>query len=246
MTKCTDLLFVAATNSLEVLNTRLLASPCLQAGGLPVVLGWNQKSAAELFNAVLDSRPQEAWIVWVHQDVFLPEGWDGVFTQELDRLSSIFLSKEERRLGVVGLYGVRGTGQNIERAGCIRDRGNWLNEPTHLPSRVDSLDELLFAIPSDSPLRLDPKLGFDFYATDLVLQGQALGLESYVVYAPCEHWAETPQEGEFSEKLISRVLTSAKVFESKWKQRLPVVTPCFNVTHQGAVREIVRATLDRK
>jgi hypothetical protein len=240
-----DLLFVTAVNNLEVLNKRLLASPCLCPGGWPIVLGWNQKSAAQLFNAVLDSQPQQSWVIWVHQDVFLPEGWDQVFLEELNKISILSTGLEPSNLGVVGVYGVSGSGAQAARAGYVMDRGNWLCEATSLPCRVDSLDELLFAVPGTSTLRLDPDLGFDFYATDLVLQGQSCGLESYVVKAPCEHWADTPQRFLISESLVRRILRSSEVFESKWEKRLPVVTPCFHVTHKGAVRELAMSFSNR-
>jgi hypothetical protein len=233
-----ELLFITAANNLEVLEKRLLASPCLCQGGWPIVLGWNQKSAAQLFNAVLDSRPQQSWVVWVHQDVFLPEGWDQTFLEELNKLTSVGAGPEPSNLGVVGVYGVSGSGEQAARAGYVMDRGHWLCEATSLPCRVDSLDELLFAVPGASTLRLDANLEFDFYATDLVLQGQSYGLESYVVKAPCEHWADTPQRLPISESLVQRILRSAEVFESKWEKRLPVVTPCFSIAHKGAVREL--------
>jgi hypothetical protein len=238
-----ELLFVTAANNLEVLEKRLLASPCLCQGGWPIVLGWNQKSAAQLFNAVLDSRPAQSWVIWVHQDVFLPEGWDQVFLEELNNLSRQSAGVEASKLGVVGVYGVAGSGEQATRAGYVMDRGHWLCETMSLPCRVDSLDELLFAVPSKSMLRLDADLLFDFYATDLVLQGQSYGLESYVVKAPCEHWADTPQRFPISESLVQRILRSAEVFECKWEKRLPVVTPCFNITRKGAVRELATSFL---
>ena len=69
-----DLMLVTGVSRIDVLSARLAASPCLQRGGLPWVAHFNCDSAAKAFNATLDSRPRADWLVWVHQDVFLPDG----------------------------------------------------------------------------------------------------------------------------------------------------------------------------
>lgn len=227
-----DLLFVAAVSSLETLRERLLASPCLQPGRRPLALRWNATSAADAFNPVLDARPAARWVVWVHQDVVLPEGWDERFLAEAARAEGA---------GVLGLYGVSGTGEATRHAGCVLDRGQWLRGPAPLPWRVDSLDEMLFAVPGNSPLRLDPSLGFDLYATDIVLQAQARGLHALAIDAPCEHWSGTPTQGAMPAELIERVARSGDAFEAKWAQRLPVYTPCFAIHRVGDVRRIAES-----
>ncbi len=222
------LLFVTAVSSLDTLRRRLLASPCLQPGRRPLVLRWNARSAAEAFNPVLEAGPAARWVVWVHQDVVLPEGWDARFLAAVATLPA--------RTGVVGLYGVRGGPAGTTHVGQVLDRGRWLHSGLPLPCPVDSLDELLFAVPGDSPLRLDAALGFDLYATDLVLQARARGLEAQVVEAPCEHWSDTPVQGAMPASLIERVARSGDAFEAKWAHRLPVSTPCFEIRQPGDVR----------
>jgi hypothetical protein len=227
-----DLLFVAAVSSLETLRARLLASPCLQAGRRPLTLRWNAASAADALNPVLEAQLEARWVVWVHQDVVLPEGWDERFLCEAARAEGA---------GVLGVYGVSGTGEATRHAGCVLDRGQLLRGSAPLPCRVDSLDEMLFAMPSNSPLRLDPALGFDLYATDVVLQAQSLGLQALAIDAPCEHWSGTPRIGPMPVGLVERVARSGDAFEAKWVQRLPVYTPCFAIHRVGDVRRIAES-----
>ena len=230
--------FVTCASNLQVLGERLLASPCLQRAGIPLAAYFNAASAAHGFNAAMaaaqneptDRPSQNSWLVWVHQDVYLPHGWDTVFTQALTVALQRF-----PKLAVAGVYGVIGAGSNARRAGHVLDRGTLLREPEPLPCLVDSLDELLFAVRIDSGLKLDRALGFDFYATDLVLQAQAQGWQCAVVDAYCEHWSGTPASGDLPDAVVKRVLTNGTVFEQKWHHRLPVTTPCFEIGQPGDV-----------
>lgn len=244
----TKLSFVTCASSLEVLGERLLSSPCLRSGGYPLSVFFNASSAAQGFNTVMGAAtvaasdttdPLQAgfsWLIWVHQDVFLPQGWDIQFKKALEVAHLKF-----PKLSVVGAYGIVGAGAHARRAGQVLDRGTLLQEPTPLPCLVDSLDELLFAVRVDAGLRLDPALGFDFYATDLVLQAQAQGWQCAAVDAFCEHWSGTPASGEVSSAIVKRIQASARVFEYKWSARLPVTTPCFRIDRPGSVASFIAA-----
>lgn len=223
------LAFVSCVSQWQVFEARLLKSPCLQAGGWPLSAYFNCNSAADAFNATLAAGAGEAdWLVWVHQDVYLPPGWDTRF------LKAIATAQDNRdNVAVAGVYGVVGAGATQQRAGHVLDRGTRLQEPLQLPCVVDSLDELLFAVKVESGLRLDPELGFDFYATDVVLQAKHAGLQSIVVDAYCEHWSTTPRSGLVPYGLIERVKKSAAVFERKWERCMPISTPCFDIEAVG-------------
>jgi hypothetical protein len=80
------------------LKTNLLASPCLGPGSPhEVIIVRNCPSAADGLNLGLE-RARSDWVVLVHQDVFLPEGWD----QQLARQ----LRQAEGRFGPIGVAGV--------------------------------------------------------------------------------------------------------------------------------------------
>ncbi len=227
--------FVSCANDEAVLAQRLLASPCLSGSDYALAVHVGAASAAAAFNAEMARRPQAEWLVWVHQDVFLPAGWDGRFIGAIREAEERF-----SRLAVVGAYGVAGAGAQTVRAGHVLDRGRMLQEATPLPCCADSLDELLFAVRADSGLTLDPALGFDFYATDLVLTAQERGFDVAVVEAYCEHWSGTPRIGVPS-GIAERVSASGDFFERKWAHRLPLQTPCFSICKQGDVAAQCRA-----
>lgn len=232
---------VCCATSAQILQQRLLASPCLGLGGLPLTVYFNAHSAAQGFNAALaeaQNSASDAWLVWVHQDVLLPPGWDSRFTQALAEALQRWPA-----LAVAGVYGVLGQGAQAQRAGHVLDRGRLLHEALELPCLVDSLDELLFAVRVRSGLRLDAQLGFDFYATDLVLQAQQAGWCCAVLDAYCEHWSSTPASGAIAATTVQRIAHSADVFEAKWAHRLPLTTPCFHIEQPGDVQRFLAAVV---
>ena len=223
--------FVTCANNAKVLTQRLLASPCLAHGVYSLAIHTGATSVGAAFNAEMKQFPQTEWLVWVHQDVFLPAGWDQRFIAALRDAQSLF-----PQLAVVGVYGVAGANSQMRRAGHVLDRGLLLREPTLLPCLVDSLDELLFAVRCDTHLMLDPDLGFDFYGTDIALTAQALGLNVAVVDAFCEHWAGMPRIG-IAQPILDRIRASGQLFEKKWAHRLPLGTPCFSINQVGDVAQ---------
>lgn len=233
-----DFLFVSAVSSFDTVRERLLQSPCLAPGRRPLVLRWNAASAAQAFNSVMDACPSQEWVVWVHQDVVLPEGWDGLFLQALEQAE-----QKLGRLAVVGAYGVTGAGSQAVHAGHVLDRGHVLRGPAPLPCLVDSLDELLVAVRSDSGLRMDPALGWDFYATDLVLQAQATGQQAAAVDAYCEHWSGTPQHPPLPRTTAQRIAHSGAAFEAKWEPHFPITTTCVAIGQRGDVRALAQSML---
>jgi hypothetical protein len=240
---------VCAVSDKAVLHRELMASPDLSGGGrgiARVVLIHGARSAAHACNPVLQRLAHRAgsaldddagaapWVVWVHQDVWLPAGWAAVFTQGLqDAL------RRWPDLAVAGVYGLSGVGEEAVRAGDVWDRGSHLVEPTALPCTASSLDELLVAVRADRGLLLDPELGFDFYATDLCLQARARGLTAAVLHAPVRHASSTPREGLAPRRVLDRIARSGEVFERKWAAQLPVFTPCFEIRQAGDVRAFI-------
>lgn len=228
--------FVTAVSRVEVFEQRLLQSPCLKAGRRPLAAYFNVASAADAFNASMDGIESDAtstWLVWVHQDVVLPGDWDGEFLRELHAAQ-----RQIPDLAVAGVYGIASGAAPARRAGHVLDRGNLLREPAALPCAVDSLDELLFAVRTDARLKLDPALGFDFYATDLVLQAQARGFTAAALDAYCEHWSDTPAVS-VPAGTAQRFLRNGRAFEAKWSHRFPLETPCLVLRAAGDVERFV-------
>lgn len=230
-----DLVFVAGVNQPDVLARCLAASHCFVHERYPLRVHFNEPSAASVFNTVLKSLPPTAWAIWVHQDVVLPTGWPDAFIQQLNLAIQSFSG-----VAVAGVYGVSGHGMQARRAGHVLDRGELRKEPLTMPCAVDSLDELLVAVHAGSGIAMDPRLGFDFYATDLVMEARSRGLTSVAVDAFCEHWSDTPASGPVSDKVLHRIAGNAEVFEKKWADSLPVTTPCFEINAPGDVARFLR------
>jgi Glycosyltransferase like family len=199
----------------------------------------NSPSAADGLNLGL-KRAKHEWAVCAHQDVFLPDGRDGLLAQQL--------GVAERRFGPIGVAGVYGVGDVIEnpdftqplaaeRIGWVVDRGRMLRDGPELPARVSTLDELLLVVRRDSGLRFDPSLGFHLYGADICLQARELGLAVVALAAPCHHNSR-------SVGLPEAFFASAEVFARKWSHRLPVATPSVIIDRFPGVHLLGNANSD--
>ena len=222
--------FVTCLSSGKVLDANLLASPCLCPGAHELITIPSPASAADGLNSGLESAKYE-WLVFVHQDVFLPFGWDLCLANQL--------REAEERFGPIGVAGVYGVGEVIEpvnptqplaaaRIGWVIDRGRELRDGPELPAQVATLDELLLIVRRDSGLRFDPALGFHLYGADICLQAHEQGLAVIALGALCHHNSR-------SMGLPEAFFASAEVFARKWSHRLPVATPCVVIDRGGSV-----------
>jgi hypothetical protein len=178
----TPITFVACVNDEDQLNSNLLRSPCL-APGTPhqVILQVRQTSAAQGFNDGID-RAEHDLVVFVQQDMYLPRGWDTQFTRAWAQAAEKFAP-----LGAAGLFGLTYRDGEPEHVGRAVDRDRLLDLPTCLPALVDGLDEILLAVPRNTPFRFDERLGFHAYGADLCLTLRKLGLSTVVLDAPAYH-----------------------------------------------------------
>jgi Glycosyltransferase like family/Glycosyltransferase family 17 len=225
----TPLSFVVCVNDAAVLNANLLASPCLGADSLHEVIAIRGAvSAAAGLNLGLE-RAKHELVVCLHQDVYLPEGWDKELVAQY-RLA-------EETLGPVGVAGVYGVGAAIEspagtlsaeRIGWVRDRGSELHEGADFPKAAATLDELLLVLPRGTALRFDPELGFHLYGADICLQARGQGLAVAVLGAFCHHNSR-------SVGLPQAFFPSASRFARKWTASLPVATPCVVFDADGKI-----------
>ena len=205
----------ACTNDPITLRENLLASPCLLNGQHETLMIEGATSAAEGLNAIIDQARHEL-VVLAHQDVYLPRWWIARLWQQYEKARLATGDK----IGAMGVYGVLGTPNGIQRSGRVCDRDFLLDEPGPLPTRVGSLDELVLIVPKKTPLRFDPALGFHLYGTDICLSAEQRGLLGMVIDAPCHH---NSKQGN---QLPAAYHESGKTLAEKWGDRLPVPTPC--------------------
>jgi hypothetical protein len=235
----TPLSFVVGVTDIEILQNNFMAPPCVAEEGSPheVILVRGGPNVTAKLSCGLE-RADHEWVVCIHQDVWLPPSWELQVAQQL--------VEAERRFGPVGVAGVYGAGDvaaaddftqplSAERIGWVVDRGRMLKDGPELPARIATLDELLFVVRRDTPLKFDSALGNHFYGVDLCLQAHELGLATVALGAMCKHNSRHIGLGEGFH-------ASAAVFARKWRHRLPVATPCVIIDGSGSVHLLGNAT----
>ncbi len=86
--------------------------------------------------------------------------------------------------------GVNAATKSYEHAGFVIDRGSRFDQPAS--EAVVSIDELALVLPRQSPLRIDPSLGWHLWATDLCLQAIcAHRFFAHIVRLPLFHNSHT-------------------------------------------------------
>ena len=230
--------FVVCGSDDEILRANVLSSLCLhQDCPHEMTVIKNCPSAAGGLNKGLE-RARHEWVVCLHQDVVLSDGWDRSLARQL--------REAERRFGPIGVAGVYGVGEVIPprepggsfsaaRTGWVVDRGRVLRDGLELPAQVATLDELLLVVRRGAGLRFDPALGFHLYGADLCLQAREKGLAVVAIEALCRHNSR-------SIGLPEAFYESACVLARKWEYRLPIATACAIIDRGGEVHVLGNAT----
>lgn len=208
---------IAAVNNQEVLESCLLRSPeVMQATDHLWQRGY--ASAAQAYNAALDQATTDV-LVFAHQDVFLPAGWINQLQQSLQ-----WFAQHDPHWAVAGIWGVQRSGARYGSVYCT-GLGKKLGTDFTPPVEVRTVDELLFVVRKSSGVRFDEGLpGYHMYGTDICLEAQRRGLKCYAISAFCIH--NTNGYGMLPWQFWKCYL----IMRRKWKQALPVITPCTEIT----------------
>ena len=129
----------------------LRSSPDIGTYDIPLTVLWNEASASAAYAMVMRDAYAE-FLIFVHQDVYLPRGWFAKLEREIDRLSEF-----DPGWAVAGLSGVRADGS---RCAHVWDSGlgRVCFGPFGNPVAVVSLDELLLIIRRGAMVSFDPEL----------------------------------------------------------------------------------------
>jgi hypothetical protein len=243
----TRLAIVCAVNDDAVLATNLAASPLVASGAIRLVVERGRRSAGEALNAGLD-RTSAPIVVFPHQDVFLPRGWEVSLLRSVEEIESrdgsggdpwsrrtgsheagaAVEDGELRGWGVLGIVGLDGTGAVRGRAwsnGLGREVGGRLE--SCVPAV--SLDEMILVVRRASGLRFDEALpGFHLYGTDVVRSALARGLGAWIVDAPAIHNSVPVRQ------LDRRYGAAYRYLRRKWRSELPLPTLVVPITRSGA------------
>jgi hypothetical protein len=157
--------FVVVVPSNRDLQLRLNveASPGLAEVEAQVVSHRGASSPAEALERAA-AEVKDTWIVLAHQDVYFPRGF-GCRLQAL--LATI--PAAERATALIGFagMGVDAQRQRIGPAGHVIDRTQRFDHPES--RQATSIDELAVVVWSQSVHRIDPRMGWHLWATDLCL-----------------------------------------------------------------------------
>lgn len=210
--------FVVAANDPDILSKNLLASPCL-ANGTPheLLIFENYPSAASAYNRGLKKCKNEL-VVFVHQDVYLPQEWLSSAEMALEEIEG-----RDPNWGVAGCWGVSRDGAKF---GHLYTPGDGIiGNPKFRPEPVRTLDEVVLIVRKSSGLEYDEGLsGFHFYGADICLAAAQRGRKCYAISAFCIH--NSRQYFEYPADFYA----SYRYIKHKWKRSLPIQTSCICVS----------------
>lgn len=201
---------VVATNDQKVLESNLLRSHLVDGPGVKVHLQSGYVSAARAYNEAI-ALCRHDLIVFAHQDVYLPLGWEATLFKQ-----AALLQEEDPTWGVLGVYGVTASGSHV---GYVWSSGlnTLLGKSFARPAAVASVDELLIVLRRSSGLQFDDGLpGFHLYGTDIVQTALRRGCGAYVICAPVVHNSRPVLY------LPDDYVRAYDYEVSKWRAKLPI------------------------
>lgn len=220
--KNTDFSIVAAVSNDKILENNLLQSPILKNGKVPFHPVRDAVCAGIAYNQGLQLFLSKRFIVFAHQDVYIPKNWH---TQAIQAIES--LENKNILWGVLGLYGKKANGHAIGRvwdSGFNRELGHSFGAP----QQVQSLDELLLIINPKAPIAFDNNLpGFHLFGADICACAHLQGYQNYVIDAPVVHNSRRVRSLGGSYALAYSYL------QKKWRAQLPIQAVCSPITPWG-------------
>ena len=216
---------VAAVNDTEVLQKNLCLSPDIKNGSIQLITKRNYRAASLAYNEAIEEADNEI-ILFVHQDVYLPETWFSSFKKSLS-----YLEKEQINWGVLGCFGSAKNRHGGVGRVCTTGMGLHGNEIGN-PEPVETLDEIVLIIRRSSGLRFDSSLPhFHLYGTDICMSAREKGMMSYAIPAFCVH--NTNQLVDLPKEFYN----CYRHVKSRWSKYLPIYTSCITISRfDGALR----------
>lgn len=203
---------VVACNDRGVLQTNLLVSPLFSSPSTQLIVEEDHPSASIAYNEGLRKASHD-WVVFVHQDVYLPRGWEDSLTKAI-----LHIESQGINWAVLGVIGVTNEGEilgTVWSTGLGIEIGNGIDSPT----AAVSLDEMILVLKKSSGITFDPQLpGYHLYGTDICQIAKMAGYESLIFWGPAIH-NSTPVR-----KFDKSYWAAFKYLQKKWYDRLPIKT----------------------
>lgn len=154
-------------------------------------------------------------IIFVHEDVFFPDTFEGQLKQALKDLEGI-------DWGVLGVAGARAENGGRTFHGNIKDRGREWGKPISKPIPVQTVDELMLIVNTKADLSFDEQFPLDFYGADICMQSKDFGHGVFVIPGYVHHNSSRPFGGR-----TPSFYESEKKFKAKWSWvEEPIATTC--------------------
>jgi len=207
------------SNDPNILARDLKASPDIVSGSVPLTVFSDQPNASAPYASAVGEANAD-YLVFAHQDVFLPAGWFDQVERELVKVQAL-----DPAWAVVGVFGADSTG---ELWGHIWDSSlrGIIGEPFEKPIRVASLDEVVIILRNGTGVTFDPNLPcFHLYGTDIVLKAYSLQRSAYIIDAPVIHNTKPIR------KLGPDYRRAYRFMTAKWEKVLPYPTVIVELTH---------------
>lgn len=223
---------VVAVNNRDILNSNLLRSPLLQPGhGHQLLIREDFRSASLAYNDALSQASNEI-VVFVHQDIYLPQHWLSDLKKTIDVLDTA-----KKRWGVIGCFGSRVDAKG--GLGSVYSTGWGLQgKPIEKPEKVETLDEIVLVICRSSGLMFDPSLPYyHMYGVDICLSARNAGFECYAMPTFCIH--NTTQ----LLALPAEFYACYRYIKQKWPGYLPIYSSCIIISRFDG--HLIRKKIER-
>jgi hypothetical protein len=219
-----DFCIVVACNNDETLRQNLLSSEVIRQG-ISVHIERNAPSAAMAYNRGLDATTAP-FVIFVHQDVWLPTGWELRLIDVVETLKGDWAT--------VAPFGISRDGRHLGDV-WSSSLGRRVGHPVQDAEPVVAFDELLFVLRRASGLRFDEALpNWHFYGTDIVQTALSKGFGAYVANLPVIH------NDAFKPALGDDFSAGYHFLRHKWRQQLPIRTSILWITRTGFALPIYR------
>lgn len=218
---------VVACNNEGILNANLRRSPIIAEGRVPLHVEWHAPSAAVAYNRGLEATDSEL-VIFAHQDVFLPRGWEVLLRRRIAALE-----RRDPNWALVGSFGIGldGAGYGpvwVSSIGYIDGRVR----PEPVP--VQGFDEHLIVMRRRGGLKFDEDMpSFHLFGTDIVQAARKAGLGAYAVALPLVH------NDRYKDQFGSDFVAAYRFMQRKWRSELPLRTSVIKISWHGL--HLVRA-----
>jgi hypothetical protein len=202
---------ICSANKPDVLNSNLLKSPGILEHEIITIFG--SKNVPTAYNKGVSIASEEI-LIFVHQDVFLPETFFSDLKNSITKL-------ESENWGVLGPIGVDLYNNHVRYLGNILDRGNPLGEKENLPLEIETLDEMMLIMrKSDAQFDENIPTTHHMHGPDICMRAFSLGKKNFAIDSFCHHNSTNGYD------LPPEFYTACEYVKEKWEIYLPIVTTC--------------------